>query len=132
MNDFPDHSEEGSDILFADDDTSKDPNVLKEKLHAKADSVTQWIADNKMICSGEKTQLLVVVTRELRTARLVTRNRKLTGKVCGQEIIESDYEKLMGITISNNLTWNTHLYGNNLQGKDKLVSLVPQLSQSFI
>ena len=59
----------------------------------------------------------------------MTRNRKLTVKVCGQEIIESDDEKLLGITISNNLTWHTHLYGNNLQGKDKLVGLVPQLSQ---
>ena len=133
MNDFPDHSDEGSDILYADDDTSnvsdKDPHVLEEKLQAKADSATQWIADNKMICSGEKTKLLVVGTRELRATRLVNISRKLTVKVCGQEIIESDDEKLLGITISNNLTWHTHLYGNNLQGKDKLVGLVPQLSQ---
>ena len=127
MNDFPDHSEEGSDILYADDDTSnvsdKDPHILEEKLQAKADSATQWIADNRMICSGEKTKLLVVGTRELRSKRLETMNKKLTARVCGQEIIESDDEKLLGMIVSNNLTWNTHLYGNNLQGKEKLDGL---------
>ena len=31
--------------------------------------------------------------------------------------------------MSNDLSWHTHLYGNQLKDKDKLVGLVPQLSQ---
>jgi hypothetical protein len=96
---------------------------------AKADSATQWIQDNQMLCSGEKTKLLVVGTKELRAARLGPDNRVLSVEVCGQEIVETNDEKLLGIIMSNDLTWNTHLYGNKLQGKDKLAGLIPQLSQ---
>ena len=60
MNDFVDNSEDGHDILYADDDTSnvsdKDPEVLEVKLQAKATAASQWIQDNRMICSGEKTK----------------------------------------------------------------------------
>ena len=133
MNDFPDNSEEGCDILYADDDTSNvsdpDPDVLENKLQAKANSASQWILDNEMLCSGEKSKLLVVGTKELRAARLEAANKILSVHVCGQEIIETSDEKLLGIVMSNNLTWNTQLYGNKLQGKEKLVGLVPQLSQ---
>ena len=133
MNDFPGHSDEGHDILYADDDTSTvsdaDPDNLEHKIQEKANSATQWIQDNRMICSGEKTKLLVVGTKELRRVRLQAHNKVLSVSVCGQEILETKDEKLLGIIISNDLTWNTHLYGNKLQGKDKLVGLVPQLSQ---
>ena len=40
-----------------------------------------------MLCSGEKTKLLVVSTKELRAARLV--NKEVTVNVCGQTIMES-------------------------------------------
>ena len=42
---------------------------------------------------------------------------------------ESSDEKLLGIIISNDLTWKMHLYGNNLTGEDKIVGLVTKLSQ---
>ena len=133
MNDFPDHSAEGFDILYADDDTSnvadKDPEILEMKIQDKANSATQWIQDNKMICSGEKTKLFVVATKELRAARLDNIDRKLVVKVGGKDVTESKDEKLLGMIMSNDLTWHTHLYGNKLKGKDKLVGLVPQLSQ---
>ena len=133
MIDFPDHSAEGYDILYADDDTSnvtdKDPENLERKLQDKTNSATEWIQDNRMICSGEKTKLLVVATKELRAARLDNIDRKLEVKVCGKNITESKDEKLLGIVMSCDLTWHTHMYGNKLKGKDKLVGLVPQLSQ---
>ena len=59
MNDFNDHSEEGQDVLYADDDTScvsvRDPEVLKEKIQTKANSTTDWINNKSMVCSSEKT-----------------------------------------------------------------------------
>ena len=91
MNDFVDNSDEGYDILYADDDTSsvadKNVDTLQTKLQNKADAATQWIQDNAMLCSGEKTKLLVVSTKELRAARLV--NKEVTVNVCGQTIMES-------------------------------------------
>ena len=54
------------------------------KLQNKANSATQCIQDNKMICSGEKTKLLVVATKEPRAARLDNIDRKLVVKVGGR------------------------------------------------
>jgi hypothetical protein len=131
MNDFPEHSDLGENILYADDDTEnvsdKDPDILQEKLQKQADSSVQWIQDNKVLCSGDKTKLLVVGTMGLKNSRLD--NRKLKVKVGDNEVEESSDEKLLGIMMSNNFSWNTHLYGNKLTGKDKVVGLIPKLSQ---
>ena len=132
MNDFPEHSDLGETILYADDDTEnvadKDPDILQEKLQKQADSSVQWIQDNKMLCSGDKTKLLIVGTKGLKKSRL--ENRKLKVKVGENLVEESSDEKLLGIMMSNNLSWNTYLYGNKLSGKDKIIGLIPKLSQS--
>ena len=72
MNDLPSHSTNGQPVLFADDDTEmvSDPDELERKLQEQADSSVEWITDNKMVCSGAKTKLLVVATNHLRTLRL--------------------------------------------------------------
>ena len=115
VNDFPAHSEQGESVMYADDDTevvsSKDPDILQEKLQNKADSASIWINENKMLCSGEKTKLLIISTKELRRS-------KLEGKIfrirVGNELVEeTKSEKLLGINLNNDLTWSTHLYGNN-------------------
>ena len=49
--------------------------------------------------------------------------------VSGREVKETKDEKLLGIYISNDLTWRTHLYGNNLTGDDKIIGLITKLSQ---
>ena len=131
--DFPENFEDGISVLYADDTTDnvhdKDIDVLQNKIQEQADCSTQWIRDNKMICSGGKTKLLVVGTRELRWSKLVSKNKKLEVKVCGNTVVESSNEKLLGVIVSNDLTWHTHLYGNNEIGEKKLVGLIPQLSQ---
>ena len=70
LNDFPDHSDLGEDVLYADDDSGhvqdKGPEVLQAKLQSFADSSTQWIQDNRMICLAAKTKLLVVGTKDRR------------------------------------------------------------------
>ena len=131
MNDFPEHSDLGDTILYADDDTENvtdaDPKSLEEKLQKQADSATGWIQDNKMLCSGEKTKLLVIATKEQRTLKL--QEKTITINVCNKAITETKNEKLLGIFMSNNLTWNSYLYGNKLTGKDKITGLLPKLSQ---
>ena len=65
-----------------------------------------------------------MATKELLAARLDNIDRKLVVKVGGKDVRESKDEKLLGMIMSNDLTWHTHLYGNKLKGKDKLVGLV--------
>ena len=90
MNDFPEHCDMGKNILYADDDTEivtdKDPDQLQYKLQKQADSSVQWIQDNKMLCSGDKTKLLIVGTRALKISKLGDRTLKV--KVGENEVEE--------------------------------------------
>ena len=44
--------------------------------------------------------------------------------MCDKVIKESSAEKLLGVEMSNNLSWNTYLYGNKLTGKEKVAGLI--------
>ena len=135
QNDFPENYEDGSgeSVLYADDDTDivshKDPEVLQIKLQKKADKSTEWYHDNGMICSGDKTKLLIMSTKELRSSKLTATDKSIDIKVCNKPVKESVSERLLGLTVKNDLSWSAHLYGNGLSGKEKTVGLLTQLSQ---
>ena len=77
-----------------------------------------------MLCSGGKTmtKLLVVSTKVLRNRKMEGRSISVT---VGNNIVhESSEEKLLGIIMSNNLSWNAYLYGC-----ENVVGLIPKLSQ---
>ena len=132
-NDLPACSDEGESILYADDDSDivsdKDPDTLQQKIQKKADDSTEWFRDNGMVCSGDKTKLLVMGTRELRNIKLVSQNKTLEVNVCGKIVKESSSERLLGLTVQNDISWSAHLYGNRLQGEHRTVGLLGQLSQ---
>ena len=69
-NDFPEVREEGTSVIYADDDTDNvsdnDPISLQQKIQREANLSTSWVKDNKLVCSGSKTKLLIVGTKELR------------------------------------------------------------------
>ena len=120
--------EEGSSIIYADDDTdnvsNKDPNILQQKIQREADLSTSWVRDNKMVCSGSKTKLLIVGTKELRRTKLTNQDITIKINVDGHQVEESESERLLGIIINNRMTWEHHLYGN-----DDNKGLIPKLSQ---
>ena len=90
-NDFPDVREEGDSVLYADDDTDtvseSDPENLQVKIQREANLSTAWVKDNRLVCSGSKTKLLIVGTKELRKSKLA--NRKLEIEVDGHKVVES-------------------------------------------
>ena len=96
--------------MYADDDTDvvadKDTKVLEEKIQREANRSVDWVVDNRMVCAGDKTKLLVIGTSKLRSKKF--KNKKLTVDVCGNTIEESHSEKLLGLIINNNLSWNDH------------------------
>ena len=128
-NDFPDIREEGaSSILYADDDTDNtsdaDPDTLQLKIQREANLSTSWVHDNKLVCSGSKTKLLVIGTSELRRSKLTSKNKVLKINVAGHEVTESSSERLLGLIVNNTMTWDNHLYGN-----EEHKGLVSKLSQ---
>ena len=127
-NDFPAVRDDGSSVLYADDDTDNvsdaDPIALVTKIQKEADLSTDWVTDNKLVCSGEKTKLLVIGTAELRQSRITSKNISIQITVGGHEVQESTSEKLLGMIVNNRLTWHEHLYGN-----EQHTGLLAKLSQ---
>ena len=125
-NDFPAAREVGSSVLYADDDTDivadNDIETLTEKIQNEANLSTDWVKDNRLVCSGKKTKLLIIGTRELKRSR--QGNTKVEITVAGHTVKESESERLLGIIVNNTMTWESHLYGN-----DEHKGLIPKLSQ---
>ena len=132
-NDFPGSAEEGESVLYADDDTDnvhdKDVEELKAKIQREADRSTQWVLDNRMVCSGSKTKLLVIGTNQLRRSLLNENNSQLEINVCGSLIRDTQSERLLGLTVNNQLTWTEYLYGEKWRTEDNSVGLISQLNQ---
>ena len=72
---------------------------------------------------------LIISTKELRQSKLTSIYKKIKVNVCGQNITESNSEKLLGIMIDNDLTFKTYLYGNDKTGSDKETGILTKLSQ---
>ena len=128
FNDFPDVREDGDSVLYADDDTDtvsdSDADSLQARIQREANLSTAWVKDNRLVCSGSKTKLLVVGTKELRKSKLAGINRKIEIEVDGHKVQESQSERLLGLIINNTMTWENHLFGN-----DENKGLIPKLSQ---
>ena len=109
--------EGASSILYADDDTDNvshsNPDILQLKIQQEADKSTSWVRDNKLVCSGSKTKLLIIGTRELRKSKLISQNKVIRINVDGHEVEETSSERLLGLMINNTMTWENHLYGNH-------------------
>ena len=85
-NDFPAVRDQGESILYADDDTDivSDPNadMLETKIQHEANLSTSWVKENRLVCSGDKTKLLLISTKELRRHR-VDKEYRLPIQVAG-------------------------------------------------
>ena len=134
-NDFPDCSEEGESILYADDDTnvvsSGDPDELEAKVQREADRAVQWVEENRMVCAGNKTKLLIIGTSQRRRSKLEAQGKVLRVNVAGATIEETKSEKLLGIIVNNEMTFREHLYGEQWREnkEDNHQGLIPQLAK---
>ena len=125
-NDFPAAREEGTSVLYADDDTdivaSDDIEQLTEKIQNEANLSTDWVRDNRLVCSGKKTKLLIIGTKEMKKSKQKDKLVEIT--VAGHLVKESESERLLGLIVNNTMTWEHHLYGN-----EDYKGLIPKLSQ---
>ena len=103
-------------VIYADDNTpisaDKDPINLERKIQAEADLVTGWFTRNEMICSSEKTKLLIIGTRAARLSKIESKNLQLGVSISGERKPESSSEKLLGVIVNNTATFQNHLYGD--------------------
>ena len=131
-NDFPACRVEGESILFIDDDTDcvsdSNPESLERKIQSEAEHSADWLRHNRMVVAGEKSKLVVLGTKELRAKKLA--DIKLEIVVDGKQVRETRSEKLLGVILSNTMTWREHLYGETWRTEgENSQGLIPQLSQ---
>ena len=116
-----DHDQGRSDsdddiIVYADDNTpttaEHDPFTLQINVQNEADIVTNWFNKNDMVCSSDKTKLLVIGTNANRKNKLIDKNISLKVNVCGDTKLETTSEKLLGIVVNNTATFHHHLHGD--------------------
>ena len=123
-----DRDDDADVIIYADDNTPTtadcDPEKLEEKIQAKASLVTAWFSSNHMVCSGDKTKLLVIGTAANRSNRIVKEGKVMQVVVEGNIKTESASEKLLGLVVNNIGTWRNHL-----EGDDDNQGLLPLLSK---
>ena len=82
--------------MYADDNTDnvhhKDPITQQLKIQNEANKSTEWIKDNKLVCSGDKTKLVIIGTTEQKR-KLRNNGTKIEIDVCGEKVCESESEK---------------------------------------
>ena len=114
-------------VIYADDNTpitsDKDPNQLQRKIQDEANLVTSWFSKSDMICSSDKTKLLIIGTNSNRQSKLENKNLSLKVSISGEEKSETTSEKLLGIIVNNTATFKHHLHGD-----DENQGLLKQLS----
>ena len=114
--DPPNEINDAEIIVYADDNSpltaDTDPFVLQKKAQNEADIVTRWFNANDMICSSDKTKLLVVGTQANRLQKLTQNNRSLSINVCGDVKDESVSERLLGVIVNNTATFKNHILGD--------------------
>jgi len=95
--------------MFADDTTlhtaHKQIDVISRRLQTSIDDVTSWCRANCMILNPNKTETMVVATRQKHQLGIPI--LKLS---CNQdEIKQCTKHKLLGVIIDNELQWQPHL-----------------------
>ena len=86
--------------------------------------IVNWFEKNDMVCSSEKTKLLIIGTNANRKLKLDRFNKKLRINICGELKEESESEKLLGVWVNNTLTWKDPIFGNEEES-----GLIKQLSK---
>ena len=113
--------------MFADDDTENvhdsDVEELKQKIQKEANNATEWVNDNKMVCAGNKTKLLLIGTPQLKHKKF-EEHTNFSIDVDGTAVTNSESEPLLGLVVNDRLNWS-----NYVRGSDSNSGLIAQLSK---
>lgn len=123
------NNEEGQSTCFVDDETEQerhqDPAILQERIQQRVDNSVSWLDDNRMSTSPSKSKLLITMTKELRAMR--HNNLDITIKIHYLTIKPTYSEKLLGILVNQDMTWNTHLWGESWREEKNQPGLIQTL-----
>ena len=111
INDLPLHlNNQGVECdLFADDTSihgaDKEIATVSKSLQNALDAVSEWCKTNSMIIHPVKTKSMVIATRQKHQIEPLLLKLNLDGNPI-EQVIE---HRLLGVTIDNQLRWQTHI-----------------------
>jgi len=92
---------------YADDTASSVSADVEDevinKLETDADHVLKFMASNFLMANPKKTGFLLIRKKQSTLLRTI--------KVGGQNIIESNVHRILGLTVNSRLSWADHIYG---------------------
>ncbi len=86
------------------------------KLQVWVDNLTQWLKDNRMVIAPAKTKLIITANHQLRNAR--AEGVDFTVQVLGKVIHATPSERVLGVTVSQDMTWLPHFWGESWRERD--------------
>ena len=100
----------GSIIAFADDSTfsisRSNPAELKEAIDNKYKHIASYMAMNKLSLNTEKTHLMILTSAR---QHRVNGDYGIQLDTGSESILPSVNERLLGVHVANNFTWNEHI-----------------------
>ena len=111
INDLPIHIQGDSTLceLFADDSSihthSSNLNSVQLSLQHACDDVLEWCEKNEMVLHPEKTQCMVVTSRQKHQLQPL----KLDIKLHSNSLRQVHAHKVLGVYIDQELKWQTHI-----------------------
>ena len=123
--------QQSQSTCYVDDETEqsshKDPVTLQRNIQDRIDNMVSWLNDNRMVVSPSKTKLILSCTKELRSKRYDGINFSI--EVNNHTIHPTNSEKLLGVIISQDITWAAYLWGENWRDSGNWPGLIPTLTR---
>ena len=111
INDLPLHVRSDID-MYADDSsittTATSVPELNDELNKDLINISTWCKDNRMAANSSKTKSMLITTWQKRNALPVDK-KTLTVHLDGDLLENATTERLLGVHISQNLSWDEHL-----------------------
>ena len=108
VNDLPEVVNYTEVIMYADDTTiitsSKFPSNIQVNLAADLCSLESWFERSKLKLNADKTDFLIIANGHRRE-----KFRHVKVDIGGRRLEEKETTKILGVTINNSLTWDSHL-----------------------
>ena len=112
INDLPLNVTHSELDMYADDTTltvkGKTTEELESKLNEDMQNVSDWCIRNKMKANTNKTKVMMITTRQKRQT-IPIENRELNVYLGNEKLGNAETEKLLGVKLNNNMSWEQHI-----------------------
>lgn len=112
MNDLPLAAPDSNLDMYADDTTMTATGntvpAVEQKLNSQMEPVQAWCENNRMVINVDKTKSMLITTAQKRS-RLPPHQTQLKVKLGGKVLAMAQKDRLLGVTIDQDLTWAQHI-----------------------